>query len=68
VKRAHSPLSLNASIPVGSINYALGSFCRQAQAKAKSPSAAMGKMTLKQKAFDPAMLKITQKNSYPCGI
>jgi len=60
VKLAHSSLPHSPSTPVGSINYALGSFCRQAQTKAKSPLADE-QNDLQPRAFDPSPLIITQE-------
>jgi len=52
---SHSP-----SIPVGSINLALGSFCRPARQRS-SPLLAHGQNDLQPRAFDPSPLIITQE-------
>jgi len=58
---AHSfSFSHNPSIPVGSINLALGSFCRPARQRS-SPLLAHGQNDLQRRAFDPSPLIITQE-------
>ena len=67
VKLAHSPFPHSPSTPVGSINLALGSFCRPARQRS-SPLLAHGQNDLQRRAFDPSPPNHYSRNLSPRKI